>query len=605
MEFASAILLLGGLYVISNKTNTEMTPTSNKINREKFTNKMKAKEDLPNTNIPVQNYPVLNNKQLVDNVYHYSMPNTTTDKYFDQNAYENRQNSNGGTKVGNNIQQIYSMTGKYVDAGNFQHNNMVPFVGGKIKGQVYNENMAETILDNMNGSGSQTIKKIEQAPLFKPQDHVQWPNGAPNMSDFYQSRENPGMTNYMAKPFESLHVGPGLNQGFTTEGSLGYNSGMEARDKWIDKTVDELRIVTNPKLEFSLDNHEGPSYAHVQNRGIEGKVEKYNPDKFFIQNQDRWLTTTGQEKGQSMRPVQELPETVRSMDSISYMGPAVNSETSLGYAPQNYEQSRRPESVSCDVAHSSAQGRGPHTDKDLAKRSHTNYVNNRALLNQPDTFRSGFSGAIGAVVAPLFDVFRPSRKEEFGSNVRIYGTIGSSVPDSYVLNPNEATPTTIKETTLYSPNMYYGNQVEGGGYMTNVQQPVFNQRDSTNCSTIGPAGGASTGYGNMIYSDTYKTQINNDNKENTLTSRTAIGNTQIFNTQMHVAMPSKVDSDRNNTRMFVPTNMPAQSSNVQIYGKQSTSNKPEIHNLACERIQPDILAAFASNPYTFPLTSCV
>ena len=603
MEIASVMLLLGGLYVVSNQPKPKSDPFKRDYGKESFSNIKNStqSENLPNTQTPVQNYPVVNTKQLVDTTSHYSSPNAVTDKYFNQHEYEKQQNA--GTNVSNNIQQIYSMSGNYVDKSNFQHNNMVPFVGGKIKGQVYNENMAETVLDNMAGTGSQTIKKMEQAPLFKPQDHVQWPNGAPNMSEFYQSRVNPGSMNSMAKPFESLHVGPGLNQGYTTEGSLGYNSGMEARDKWLDKTVDELRVKTNPKIEYSLENLEGPSYAYVQNRGIEGKIEKNRPDTFFIQNQDRWLTTTGQEKGQALRPVQEVPETVRSIDSLSYMGSASATENS-NYAPQNYEKSRRPESTSHDVAHSSAQGRGPHHDKDLVKKSHTNYVNNRALLKQPDTMRSGFSGAIGAVIAPLMDALRPSKKEEFGSNVRIYGSGGSTVPDPYIVNPGDVPITTIKETTLYSPNMYYGNQVDGGGYMTNQQQPIFNQRDSTNCSSIGSAGGAATGYGNMIYSDVYKTQINNDTKEQMLYSRSNHGNTSTFNNVHNVSKPSKNDDDRHNIRAAAPLMM-SNSSNKEMYGKVSYAKKPDVHNLACERISPDILNAFRSNPYTQSLTDCV
>ena len=92
--------------------------------------------------------------------------------------------------MGNEIQNIYLLTGEYSEPTNFKHNNMIPFYGAKIKGQLYDANIAETILDNMVGSGSQTIKKIEQAPMFKPQENMQWPNGAPNMSDFYQSRQN-------------------------------------------------------------------------------------------------------------------------------------------------------------------------------------------------------------------------------------------------------------------------------------------------------------------------------------------------------------------------------------------------------------------------------
>jgi hypothetical protein len=89
---------------------------------------------------------------------------------------------------------------------------MVPFNGGKVKGRTYDMNINESVLDNMIGSGSQVIKKIEQAPLFKPQENMQWAFGAPNSSDFYQSRVNPGMKISNVKPFESEYVGTGLNQ---------------------------------------------------------------------------------------------------------------------------------------------------------------------------------------------------------------------------------------------------------------------------------------------------------------------------------------------------------------------------------------------------------
>ena len=77
-----------------------------------------------------------------------------------------------------------------------------------------------------------------------------WAHGSPNMSDFMQSRVNPAMKMSNVKPFVSENVGPGLNRGYTTLGSGGYNSGMESRDRWIAKSVDELRVKTNPMVTY-------------------------------------------------------------------------------------------------------------------------------------------------------------------------------------------------------------------------------------------------------------------------------------------------------------------------------------------------------------------
>jgi Family of unknown function (DUF5899) len=603
MEFAIPILALGGLYVVSNQDN----PTKNRKHKrqienqkEKFTNMGAKPNYLPNTEIPPQNYPVPNENEITNTVQKYVNPNTATDKYFDQARYEKNQNK--GVKVGNNIQQVYSLTGDYVDTTDFKHNNMIPFYGAKIKGQVYNNNNAETILDNMIGSGSQVIKKIEQAPLFKPQDNVQWAFGAPNNSDFYQSRVNPGMKSSNTKPFESEYVGPGLDQGYTTQGSGGYNSGMEARNAWLPKTVDEMRVATNPKMEYTLENHQGPSYSHVQNVGIIGKVEKYHPDTFFIQTQDRWLTTTGQEKGQMLRPIEEVHSTTRATTTQSYAGVAGPADRKANYVPGSYEESKRNELASCDVGPSAAMNRGGHGDKDRNLKSHTNYANNRATTRQPDTIRSGFGRTIGAVIAPIMDVFNPTRREEYSNNYRVYGDAGSRVPDSYVINPNDVTPTTIKETTLYSPNFYVGNQIEGGGYQTNEQTPIANQRDTTTCSYTGSAGGYSSAWGDMSYEAAYA-QHNNESKEKSVVSRTNHGNTNIYNQHMNVNI-SRIDSDRDNTRMWVPTSMPQMPMSKEEYGK---IRAPQYYNqsVGCDRISPDILNAFKENPYTHSLTNSV
>jgi hypothetical protein len=274
---------------------------------------------LPNTDIPPQNFPVPNINQLVDNVQKYSNPNVATDKYFNQNLYEQKERQ--GISVGKNPQQIFSLTGNYLDSEQFKHNNMVPFNGGKVKGQTYNINTTESVLDNMIGSGSQTIKKIEQAPLFKPEENMNWTYGMPNQSDFYQSRVVPGSKVNNVKPFDSIMVGPGLDKGYGINGSNGYNSGMEARDKWLPKTVDQLRVETNPKLEYELLGHEGPADSFIKTHATTemlGRIEKQRPDTFFINTQDRWLTTTGSSKGETLRPIQEMGIVRRNDIPIDY-----------------------------------------------------------------------------------------------------------------------------------------------------------------------------------------------------------------------------------------------------------------------------------------------
>jgi hypothetical protein len=428
----------------------------------------------------------------------------------------------------------------------------------------------------------------------------------PNQSDFYQSRVNPAMKNNNVKPFDTIMVGPGLDQGYGINGSNGYNSGMEARDKWLPKTVDQLRVDTNPKLEYELINHEGPANSFIKTAPTAqmiGRVEKQRPDTFFINTQDRWLTTTGAEKGETLRPIQEMGVLRRNDIATEYMGPAGAIDVKATTAPQNFEPSKRHEAFQGGVNHSRATGQGNHTDKDMFLKSHTNYQNHRSTVKQPETLRSGFSGAIGAVVAPIMDMFRPTRKDETINNVRVYGDAGtSSMVKGPVYNPQDTTSTTIKETTLYSPNFNINNQKEGI-YVNNYTSPDNTQRDTTSCEYYTAAGGYATGYGDMSYEAAYM-QNNNDIKSQTIMNRPNQGGTQIFNQQMHLST-IKSDSDRLDGRVNPAfSRLSGLPPSVNTYG---AIRAPQYYNecASCDRIQPDILTAFKNNPYTHSLTNSV
>jgi hypothetical protein len=597
MEIAIPLLALGGMYVISNQENST-NEIQRKQKQENFVNmgKPKPSQYLPNTNIPPDNYPVMNNDQLLDNVQEYQGTNIATNKYFNQNVYQLAEQMN--TPVGNNIQDIYSLSGDYVSKTDFIHNNMVPFTGSKPKGQVYNNNNSQTILDNYSGTGSQVSKKIEQAPLFKPQENVQWTNGAPNMSEFYQSRVNPALKNNMVKPFESIQVGPGLNQGYSDKGSGGFNSGMESRDQWMPKTVDQLRVATNPKEEYSLLNHQGPANAMIKNVGIEGKVEKNRPDRFYINTQDRWFTTTGAEKG--TRPIaKEVFKTSNRNELTQFQhGTPSSSLKTASYVPKKYEPSKKTQLEGYQVGHSCGSKQAPLHEYDGHLKSHVNYENTRTINEQPSTFGSGFSSAIGAVVAPLMDMLKPSRKDEYCDNIRIYGNYGGSVPKNYVVDEGDIPNTTIKETTLHQTNGYVGNQTENAAYLITTQQPIANQRDTTTVfSQYNPAG---TKYGARPYD---AVQTNNLVKETLVASRINQGNAKMFNPNVNIST-SKIDDDRNNNRLWVPSSMGVPvGPSMQTHGHLTTNSQFVNNDVDCNRISGDLLSAFKENPYTHSLHS--
>jgi hypothetical protein len=183
--------------------------------------------------------------------------------------------------------------------------------------------------------------------------------------------------------------------------------------------------------------------------------------------------------------------------------------------------------------------------------------------------------------------------------MRVYGNIAGEVPGNYVMTPGDIPNTTIKETTLYQPNGYINNQKDNAGYLVTDQQPIACQRDTVNHDHFM---GMSSKHGNRQYDAVYR-QTNNEAKEKSIAGRVNQGNAKHFNTQINVTM-SRLDSDRENNRLWAPQAVIPNGPSVQTYGK---ANMPQYYDQCqgCDRIAPDLLNAFKENPYTHSLTSSV
>ena len=222
-EVAIPLIALGSLYISSNK----------KCERENFqVESNKNKNSVPSGSVSRN----VQNQQTDENFDNYINPNDQRTKYYDKNAVVEIGKTD---QTKNQVHQFVSLTGENVSSSSFKHNNMQPFFGSKVKGKSTYESH-EGILDGLGGTGSQQFQKQERGPLFKPSGDSNFINGAPNMNDFFLSRVNPSLRQANTKPWEEEQVAPGLNGGYGTEGMGGFNSGMENRDAWTPKDVDEL-----------------------------------------------------------------------------------------------------------------------------------------------------------------------------------------------------------------------------------------------------------------------------------------------------------------------------------------------------------------------------
>jgi hypothetical protein len=618
MELVIPLIALGSLYMSSKYTNTttaQNNPNSitnsngqSVANTEGFTSSGAQPRNntnaLPNVEIIPQNYPIMNDLEIRESsLLEYPNQTAATDKYFNQTIFENQSNNNINT--GNNIQKIYSLSGNVLQSDEFTHQNMVPFNSGKIAGRVYDDTYSETILDNMTGIGSLNIKKIEQAPLFKPESHIQYAHGAPNSSDFIQSRMNIGPTRNNVKPWDSISVAPGLGgDGFSSQGKGGFNSGMEDREMWMPKTVDQLRVETNPKMEYSLIGHEGPVQSLVKELGHLGTVDKKMPDTFFVNSPERWLTTTGAQKGEMVRSIQDTGIIKRNNSDVNYMGPAGHAGESNTYAANNYEPSRKELSkVQPILGTSVATHAHPETNTNILK-NYVNLNNNRSTTEQGgDIYRNMFGGPIGSVIAPIMNIFTSSRKDDLINNMRMYGDAAPAVPQSYITS-SDAPKITNKETTLYTPRAYINNQREGTYLNNNVELPI-NNRNQSNTSTLGFVGGATTGYGEISYESAYN-QTTNNIKSQTIYNRTNQGGMGLLNTNMNINS-SKSDYSQQDFRMGPANSVIKLSPSPNTYGTQINPNKTSITEESSKynatRMDSSLLNAFYENPYTHSLSS--
>ena len=625
-ELAIPLLGLASMYLLSNQKKNNDPKAFSGVGAaapapapvtEGYVNMGRPANAVPNVAVPPDNYPVFKPNTGYDaNEYsNFPNPNAATDKYYVQAAYE--EVANGGSDFGGKTQfgdsyqqrrQVMSLTGKPMDSAEFKHNNMAPFFGAKIRGRTADANVQESVLDTMNGAGSQWVSKSEVAPLFKPQENYNYVYGTPNTSDFMQSRQMPSSKMSNVKPWEEVHVAPALDKGFTDVGSGGFTSGMDARDKWVDRDEDELRVKTNPKLTFGLETHEGPAYYYIPNAptaDTQGKVEKYMPDTYYLNTPDRWLTTTGLEKAQTARPIEADRFVNRPSTTSEYFGAGAEQNGAATYAPPAVEPSKR-QHIDPSKHHAmnmAAANQKPASTADHGRLGYKLLHNNRSTSTNAEA-PGGVFGAMRAVVAPLLEVVRPSRKENVIGNLRTYANAGTTVPSGTVFNPADRLPTTIKETTtgLLDFNHLNFERQTNAGYQVEEQQPVENQRDTTtDVEYLGAAGGAGAHMGNQVYNAAYN-QHNNTNKVQT--AWTNQGNMNLLNHNENVCVRKPHTTVHNYMGAAAPgpntVNMPP---SVETYGKAHAGKNYPRNAIECERINPEILDAFRNNPYTQSLNS--
>lgn len=571
-QIAIPLVIAGVLYLVSNDKETFNDYDATTYNRAKDNTKIvpvserssgTSASDRTYENTSYSYNKTAERDDVVKNsVEHISIPTNNEgvySQYQDKYVVRNDKSATFQSLSGNTI-------------GDFKHNNMNIFYNNKSNGQFSQDkfNRSDSMMDNYTGSGSMSVEKSEVSCFFKPHENMQNVYGNQNQSDFMQSRVVQSQRFANSKPWEEVKVAPG---------STGFNSGMENREKWIDKTVDQLRITNNPK-QNNPTNYVPPAYKMGDHATI-GKTINKKPDTYFVNTNMK-----GNAKG-ILKPTQSseqmLTDENREHTSVSYFGTRV--ADTAGYVKGEHNESSKQSLPANPYLNLTNTQMFPTTD--LGKSSYKSYNNNR---NSENEYVGAVKGLFMAnVVNPIVNGLKHTKKGnlvETPQNVNVTGMVKPTVYNE------TAVPVTNRQIQVnrIGTNYMQVNRQNSDGYMTANPYLIGQQRETTEGSYMGNAGGLS---GTKSYNAEYNQRQFGKPVEN----RIPVGNTNVYNNSMNVTLK---ECDPVNT--WTPVQYKPTSFAVQQMGV-NTSAPQTYRNVNDEYLQADMLKAFKQNPYTKPIGS--
>jgi hypothetical protein len=196
------------------------------------------------------------------------------------------------------------------------HGNEVPFFGPRVTQSMYS-GATDHILDNHTGAGKEYFQKREAQSFYDTKPGTGNPFRQPVDTEFYQSRMVTGMQAKNVFPIEQVQVAPGANDGYTNIGQGGFQQD-QLREWTLPPTTDETRIVSKPKLTYTLDPV--PGVNKITQPGIQAPVNKNKPDKFALLGMDRANTTVGAQTAPRIYSEQPMKEQARETTEGEYFG---------------------------------------------------------------------------------------------------------------------------------------------------------------------------------------------------------------------------------------------------------------------------------------------
>jgi hypothetical protein len=329
------------------------------------------------------------------------------------------------TSKTNNL--VDSLTGERVSVENFTHNNMQPFFRGNNGSKQNIDPFASAAyLEHSTGIRPFDTHKKETECFFEPTTNLGNVCGMKDNTNYYKDYLQKPRIRNNDFPIEQTMVGPGLDQGFESVPSGGY---QQANTNQIlrPKTVDELRPVSRPKTTYELPV-QGPKTNRVQQRSSAVELEKHRPDTFHEQKPQQWFKTTGAYTKQAEAPVFVVKPTARVDSHVEYAG-AKRSDAQPGLG------------ISYDYG-----------------KENIIVYNNARDETQQRSILANLTSIVKSVTAPFLDILKPSTKAYTLDAARIFGNMNAQIPskpttydpDTHIMRTTTK-ETTVGDTTIMNP----------------------------------------------------------------------------------------------------------------------------------------------------------
>ncbi len=330
------------------------------------------------------------------------------------------------------------------------HDNMVPFIKNKNQ-QNLTPDVMDTKLGHFTGQDKDwRPKKKEIASFYDVKPNVTFPYGSPSFT------ETVGLDRYVAsqkrqgeKLIQDIRVGPGLAAGYTAEPIGGLNQ-ANSRDYILPKTVDELRVLTNPKITYESRVIAGLKSGQ---RGLVAKPFKNRPETYYNSDPERGNLSSAV-KASQLREKYYMKPTQKQYQK-SYFGGLGQGEKMKPRKEGAYRQSTKnnymaptPRNAYREDAWSLNTEANNLAVGDYGKNSIENRPNERDVTQVRLNYNS-ITTTVKKMITPLTDFFRRTRKENAIGNIRPDGNMKASMPAKLTIyDPNDIARTTIKEQNI-------------------------------------------------------------------------------------------------------------------------------------------------------------